>query len=180
MLILVPIGIGILIYVLIAKYSKKTYANYFAIVYSILLVFLSVQLIFEDELFSKNDALELVQELNIHLEDDFKIIDNESFTAIGDYYHTFELEISQKDKMEAIKSIRNSRNFKANGMNVIDYVYSAEVDRFEGEKQIQNYENKFGYIREYFKPNGKGFAPTFRRIIIDKKENKLTFEDIDE
>ena len=65
-------------------------------------------------------------------------------------------------------------------MNVIDYVYSAEVDQYEGEKQIQNYENKFGYIREYFKPNGKGFAPTFRRIIIDKKENKLTFEDIDE
>ena len=178
--ILIPIGIGFLIYFLIKKYSIKKYANYFAIVYSVIFLFIAIQIIFEDQLFSKNDALELVNEQDLHLNDNFKIINNETLSAIGDYYHTFELEISENDKVNAINKIKESKNYKQIGAKVNDFLYSAEIDRYEGEKQIQNYETEHSFVREYFLPNGEGYAPTFRRIIIDKEQNKLKFEEIDE
>jgi hypothetical protein len=35
-------------------------------------------------------------------------------------------------------------------------------------------------VRELFEPQGGGYAPTFRKIKIDKENNILVFEDIDE
>ena len=177
-LILLVVGIGYVMHAIIKTYGNKKYAKYFTIVYSFLCILLAVQMIFEDELFSQSDALELINEQDLKLTDNFKIVNNESSSAIGDYFHTFELEISENDKTNAINEIKASKNFKLSGTKVIDYLYSAEVDRYEGEKQIQNYETEYSFIREYFKPNGNGYAPTFRRIVIDKKQNKLKFQDI--
>ena len=54
-------------------------------------------------------------------------------------------------------------------------------DRYSGPKITQNYETLAAYVREYFQPGErKGYAPTFRRISIEKENNKLIFEDIDE
>ena len=54
------------------------------------------------------------------------------------------------------------------------------MDKYTGKKITQNYEDSTRFVREYFEPNGQGYAPTYRRIEIDKTENKLIFEDIDE
>ena len=178
--IALPIGIGYLIYFLIKKYWSKKIANYFAVFYSVIFLIISGQIIFEDQLFTKNDAKKLIEEQNIILQDDFKLITNRSETAIGDYYHTFELQITEKDKTEAINKIKTSDNFKLLGAQIIDYAYAVDINRYTGKKQIQNYETPNGFVREYFQPNGQGYAPTFRRIIIEKNTNKLIFEDIND
>ena len=178
--IILPILLGVLIYFLIKKYGNPKVAKYFAIVYGVILTVIAVNVIFEDQLFSKNDAKKLIGEQNIQLSEEFKILNNKSMSAIGDYYHTFTLEISEKDKSNGIKTIKNSTNFINDEKNVIDLLYDTNVNRYVGKKQTQNYETANYYVREYFQPNGKGYAPTFRRIKFDKNNNELIFEDIDE
>ena len=178
--IVLPIGLGILIYFLIKKYGSQKIAKYFAIIYSLILVVISINVIFEDQLFSKKDAKKLIEEQNIMLTDDFKILNNKTMTAIGDYYHTFTLEISTKDKTNGINKIKSSTNFANKKEKIIDYLYDSKVNRYYGPKQTQNYETNDYFVREYYEPNGNGYAPTFRRIKLDKNKNELIFEDIDE
>ena len=135
---------------------------------------------FEDKLFNKNEALVLVEEQEFKLTDNFDLVENKSMSAIGDYYHTFTLKISKRDKQNAISKIKSADNFKTNN-GLIESLLYQNIDRYFGPKVIQNYEDKFSYIREYFQPSGeKGYAPTFRRISISKTKDELTFEDIDE
>ena len=177
-ILLVPILIGYVIFRLIKHYSQIRYAKYFAIIYSLFLIGLILSVVFEDELFSKNDATELVEDLNFKLNDDFELIKNESFSGIGDYYHTFILEISDNDKNRLINEIKSSPNF----MN--DSIYSTRKlvypDRHKGKKTVWNYQNKTSYVREYFQPNGEGSAPTNRIISLDRISNELRFDDIDD
>lgn len=101
-------------------------------------------------------------------------------SAIGDYYHTFTLRISESDKQNAISEIKNADNFQSDN-NSVDHLLYLSDNRYFGPKVTQNYETEYAFVREYFKPSGqKGYAPTFRRISIDKQTNELTFEDIDE
>ncbi|AWA31153.1 hypothetical protein HYN48_14210 [Flavobacterium magnum] len=177
--VIIPIGLGISIYKLLRRNNKQKSANYFAIIYTSVLILVAINLIFEDELFTKSDAENLVTEQHIFLKDDFKLTENKSMSAVGDYYHTFTLEISTGDKERAINKIKTSSGFKIQGEKITDYLYE-NVNRYKGPTKIQNYETKDSFVREYFKPNGKGYAPTFRRISIDKLKNQLVFEDMDE
>ncbi|MDM1062544.1 hypothetical protein HXZ62_08205 [Empedobacter falsenii] len=74
----------------------------------------------------------MVEDLNFKLNDDFKLTENVSYWAIGDYYHTFTLEISDNDKNRLINEIKSSPNF------MIDSIYSttklAYPDRYKGKK----------------------------------------------
>lgn len=148
------------------------------IVYGLFIIYFSLISFYEDELFSKNDAIELVEDLDFKLNDDFELTQNVSYWGIGDYYHTFTLEISENDKNRLINEIKSSPNF----MN--DSIYSTTnriyPDRYKGRKAIWNYEDKESYVRQYFQPNGDGYAPTDRTITIDKGSNQLRFEDIDD
>lgn len=54
--------------------------------------------VFEDQLFTKHNAKELVEEQLILLVDKFEVKENKSMSAIGDYHHIFTLEISEPDK----------------------------------------------------------------------------------
>jgi hypothetical protein len=133
---------------------------------------------FADELFSKNDAIELLNDQDIHLNDDFKIEENKTSWAIGDYYHTFTLNISEKDKNRIIQEVKESPDYKDSTNEITQLLYSS-VEKTIGKRFTQNYETKYSYIREYYEENGEGIAPTFRSISIEKSENKLVFEDID-
>jgi len=136
--------------------------------------------VFEDQLFTKGNAKELVEEQQILLAEKFELKENKSMSAIGDYYHTFTLEISDLDKQNAILNIKIADNFKGKNSSIESLLYQQQ-DRYFGLKVVQNYETENSYIREYFQPSGrKGYAPTFRRISISKEVNELTFEDIDE
>ena len=136
--------------------------------------------VFEDQLFTKGNAKEFVEEQQFLLQDKFELKENKSMSAIGDYYHTFTLKISERDKQSAIAKIKSADNFKTDNTSIDQTLYLSD-NRYFGPKVTQNYQTENSYVREYFKPSGReGYAPTFRRISISKTNNELTFEDIDE
>jgi hypothetical protein len=171
-----PIGFTYLFYLIPKKLGHQKVGKILSSMFGLFVVTIFLLNIFEDDLFTKNDAKELLEEQNISLADKFDIESNVSHSAIGDYYHRFSLEISEEDKQKTIKEIQESENFKKLGL-VVDDLLSGNINRYHGQKISQNYETENSYIREYFKPNN-GYAPTFRRISVDKMSNKLTFEDI--
>ena len=173
----VPTAIGLLLYFIPKKLGYPKTGKVLTIIFGITIIILAGIIFFEDELFSKREARKLIEEQDIFLHDDFILKDNKSMWAPGDYYHTFTLIISNDDKDKAIDKIKASNEYKKLGQPIRDLVYETHR-RHEGPKVTQNYETENEYIREYLKPNGKEYAPTFRRIRIDKKESKLIFEDI--
>lgn len=175
----IPIGFGCLLYFVSKKLGYPKIAKYLTIIFGLIVLTSVLWNTFEDRFFTKNQAIKLVEEQQISLIDKFEIKQNKSASAIGDYYHTFTLKISKRDKQNAILKIKNTENFKTDNSSIESLLYQSQ-DRYFGPKIIQNYETENAYIREYFQPSGKqGYAPTFRRITISKLENELTFEDID-
>jgi len=177
----IPVGIGLLFYFIPKRLGYPKTAKYLTITYGLIVLVIGLFIVFEDQLFTKNNAKELVEEQKFKLNDEFELLNNESMSAIGDYYHTFTLEISDRDKQDAISKIKSSENYKTDNDSIETMLYLQAQDRYSGKKIIQNYETDNSYVREYFEPSGKeGYAPTFRRISISKINNELTFEDIDE
>lgn len=176
-----PIGLGLLFYFVPKKLGYPKTAKYLTISYGLIVLTIGLFIAFEDQLFTKNNAKELVEEQDFKLVDKFELLENESMSAIGDYYHTFTLKISETDKQNAIFKIKNADNFKRDNGSIESLMYQQAPGRYFGKKVIQNYETEKTYVRAYFEPSGKeGYAPTFRRISINKTENELTYEDIDE
>jgi hypothetical protein len=175
-----PIGLGLLFYFVPKKLGYPKTGKYLTIIFGLFVLTIVLWTVFEDDLFTKSNAKELVEEQQILLKDKFELKENKSMSAIGDYYHTFTLKISERDKQNAILKIKNDNNFKTENSLIKNLLYQ-EQDRYFGSKITQNYETKNSYVTEYFKPSGqKGYAPTFRRVSISKIENELKFEDIDE
>ena len=177
LLIGVPFGLGLLIYIIPRLVGYPKTGKILTIIYGLLVLLIALLVGFEDKFFSKKDAKKLVEEQGIILKDDFELVDNKSSWAIGDYFHTFSINISVQDRINAIENIKNSESFRKAGDSV-DEFSSKEFFHYSGPKLIQDYENEFSYIREYLQSNGNGYAPTFRRIMISKKGNLLTFQDI--
>jgi hypothetical protein len=175
-----PIGLVCLFYFVPKKLGYPKTGKYLAIIFGVLVLTLVLWTVFEDQLFTKDNAKELVEEQQILLEDNFELQENKSMSAIGDYYHTFTLIISERDKQKAILKIKSADNFKTDNSSIDETLYLSD-QRYFGPKVTQNYETEKAYVREYFQPSGQeGYAPTFRRILISKTKNELTFEDIDE
>ncbi len=179
-LILVAIIIGIvwLCFWIPKKCGYPKFGKYFSILVGTLIAIFILTGIFEDELFSKNDAKELLKEQNIELVDEFELTENKSMSGIGDYYHTFTLKITNRDKNKIIEEIQKAKNFNSD-LKTENYFENRD-DYYNGPKRIKNYETKNQFVRELFQPNGDNYAPTWRKIEIDKKSNLLTFEDIDD
>jgi hypothetical protein len=176
----VPIVVGLLLYFVPKKLGYPQLGKYLTLGFVFVIIVLVLAEVFRDQLFTKNAAKKLVEEQEILLNDNFELTNNQSMFA-GEYYHTFTLIISDNDKKNAIEKIKNSVDFNKSNESVRDLLRENFKNHYFGVKQIQNYETENSFIREYFEPSGKeGYAPTFRRIIIYKDENKLIFEDIDE
>lgn len=141
-------------------------------------IVITILTIFEDQLFSKRDAIKLLTRQEIVLNDDFELLINESMSGIGDYYHTFTLRISESDKERIVNEIIAAKNFSQN-IPTCGY-FSDQEDYYNGPKRIKYYETETRYIKELFEPQGKGYAPIYRVVGIDKIDNLLIFEDIDE
>jgi hypothetical protein len=175
----IPIGIGLLLYFIPKKLGFQKTAKYLTIVYGAIVLSCVCYIAFEDQFFTKQEARMLVEEQGFKLADEFDLVKNESMSGIGDYYHTFTLRLSERDRQDAILRITSAENFALSGATVKDP--RPGLNRYFGPTVSQNYQNHESYVREYFKPSGrKGYAPTFRRISVSKTANKLIFEDIDE
>lgn len=183
LIILLTIGLVVgLIYLgywIPKRFGNKKLGKWIAGILSITFLTLILSVVFEDELFFKSDAKKLLAEHNIELKDDFKLNSNQ-FTGISDFYHSFELKITETDKERLKNKITNADNYQ----NYVDDRFDIRADkpRYSDKNQVQeftaNYQTEWGFVYEYYKPNEKGYNPTFNRISILKKENKLIYENI--
>lgn len=175
-----PIGLIWLLNFIPKKLGYPKAGKYLAIIFGLFVLTIILWSAFEDQLFTKDNAKELVEEQQIILADEFELTENKSTSAIGDYNHTFTLKISDRDKQTAISKIISADNFKKDNSSVDQTIYLSD-DRYFGPKVTQNYETEKAFVREYFQPSGqKGYAPTYTKISISKLDNELTYEDIDE
>ncbi len=160
-------------------FGKRKLGKWIAGILSIAVLSLILSVVFEDELFFRSDAKELLAENNFELKDNFKLNSNE-FAGIKDFYHRFELTISESDKSRITNKITNAENYQ----NYVDKPIDIRVDkpRYADSSNDQiftaNYQTEREYIYEYYKPNEKGYTPTYHRISILKAENKLVYENI--
>lgn len=175
-----PIGIACLLYFIPKKLGYPKTGRYLTMIFGLLVLTIVLWTVFEDQLFTKENAKELVEEQKILLQDNFEFKENKSMSAIGDHYHTFTLKLSERDGQNAIMKIKSADNFKADNHSIEQMLYFSKK-RYFGPKVTQNYETEHAYVSEYFQPSGQvGYAPTFTRISISKIRNELTFEDINE
>jgi hypothetical protein len=171
-------GIAFLFYWIPKRFGYPKVGKVLAGLVGVFFIVMAILTIFEDQLFSKRDAIKLLSRQEIVLNDDFELINNESMSAIGDYYHTFTLRISESDKERIVHEIVSAKDFNKN-IPTGSY-FSDRDDYYNGPKRIKYYETETRYIKELFEPQGKGYAPTYRKIGVDKDDNLLIFEDIDE
>ena len=177
-IILVIFLIGYLIYKFLRYINFPKLAILATVAYVLFIIYIPISIIYEDELFFKRDAIELVEDLDFKLNDDFEIIENTSNWGIGESYHTFILEISDNDRNRLINEIKTSKNYMSDSIFSTDKI--VYPDRYKGKKTVWNYEDESWYTRHYFQPNGEGYAPIDRSISISKTSNELRFEDIDD
>lgn len=168
--IILPFGFGFLLYYIPKKLGFIKTGIAFSVGYFLLLFGLILYAIFEDDLFTKNQARNILIEENFYLKDDFEIIENDN----NEFSHIFELKISTKDKCSIIDKIKNTKNFKPEN-DTIPFI-EQNLDRYFGPEVFKNYETVEYFIHERFKPNGKGYSPTWITISVDKTENKLSYE----
>lgn len=90
------IGLIWLCFWLPKKLGYSKFGKYLSIIVGVLIGLYVLSGIFEDELFSKKNATELLAEQNIKLNDEFELNENKSMSSIGDYYHTFTLKNFRK------------------------------------------------------------------------------------
>lgn len=168
------IGIAFMLYYTIKKLGYPKAGIILSSIFGILIAYITIPTIFEDELFSKSQVQELLKKQNIELMDDFERTHNKPMSAIGVHYHTFTLEISERDKERIINQIKSSRNFTSLSEPKSDI--KRLTDYNEGETVIQDYETEREFVRKLLEPHGKGYSPSWRIIYLDKNENKLRFE----
>jgi hypothetical protein len=149
-----PIGLVCLFYFVPKKLGYPKTGKYLAVSFGLLVLTLVLWTIFEDQLFTKNNAKELVEEQQILLKDNFELQENKSMSAIGDYYHTFTLIISKRDKQKAIVKIKSADNFKTDDSTIDQTLFLSKKRNF-GPKLTQNYETENAFVRQYFQPSGR-------------------------
>lgn len=179
LIIELTIGLIYLGYWIPKWFGKRKSGKWKARILSVSVLILIHSFVFEDELFFKLDARELIAEHTIELKDKFELNSNE-FIRIKDFYHRFELTISESDKSKITNKITNAEN----DQHLEDEPIDIRVDKpryaesNNNQEFTANYQTESEYIYEYYKPNEKGYKPTYHRISILKAENKLIYENI--
>lgn len=133
--------------------------------------------IYADELFTRDDARDLILEHDFVLLDPFEIIKNESSAAIGDYEHMFTLKISDDDKNRVIQKIKSTQNYSPNRDSSEELRF--RLPREEQVVKIQNYETNKYFVYEYFE-SSKDIGYSEIIISINKAKSELIFHEIDE
>ena len=140
------------------------------------LIVLALVIIFDDYIFFKSDAKEYLAQQHVVLEDNFTIQNNES-SGIMDYFHSFKLEISEKDKMRIIAQIKAEDTYQ-DTINNRFHLPTLAKNRYKGDTLYANYQTEWAYKKALFYANGEGYTPTYRVISVSKEKNELTFEEI--
>ncbi len=178
-IIALPFGIGWLLFFIPKKLGYPKLAKYLLLTYCLAVITVALLLIFEDQLFTRNEAKELVETHTIKLQDKFEIINNSSSFSPGNYHHIFTLKISARDDYRAKQIIKNAAKLNPKKISMDSLVLSPENHYF-GPKVEHAYETEDVFISEHFHPSGQQrYAPLYTTIAVRKTENTLIFEDID-
>lgn len=94
-------GIPYLTYFIFKKLGKQKLGKILGLATLSVFVLLTIYAIFEDDFFFKSSARKELKKLDLVLKDDFQILKNES-GGFNDYYHIFELKISDKDEKRLV------------------------------------------------------------------------------
>jgi hypothetical protein len=118
-----------------------------------------------DWTFNENDAQKILSEHGIELENKFELLSNES-GGFTDYYHIFEIELSEPD-YEKVKSIITKDK---------NYIGKLENNWWDKRPELRNldtmnYENQYKYIRDYSE-HGKMEDGTFHFVFELSKTKK--------
>ncbi|HMG93728.1 MAG TPA: hypothetical protein VK589_26905 [Chryseolinea sp.] len=117
----------------------------------------------KDYLFFKSDAKEFLSKHDIHLNDDFRIIHNDSDEILG-AFQKFSLEISPTDKLRIIESITSSVNFGKDDF----------IEQENNSRTTINYEDNKSFIRKSRQAFGRNEVPIIEIVQVNKGINTLT------
>lgn len=100
-----------LTYWVLRFYGKKRLGSISSVIIATAFLLIAASPWIEDWTFNKKDASELLEQQGIRLNDNFKLVKNESI-GLFDYYETFTVEISASDFVRIETQVRNSRSFQ--------------------------------------------------------------------
>lgn len=130
LLFLLPIVFLWLLYFVAKKLGDEKIGKVLVGVFSVLYLLFWGSFIFEDELFFKSDARDILAKQNIVLKDDFEIKDNDISGGIGEYYQTLVLEISAEDKARLIEEYKKGKDTLRYWENEKSYFIGRGKDNF--------------------------------------------------
>lgn len=168
------VGLLFLSYWIPKKFGKRKLGLWLSGILTLGILLFAITIVFEDKFFFKSDAQDRLREHNIELKDDFKIISNKS-GGILDYSHQFTLKISAEDKESLINQIKSAANYQ----DEVDEMFDFRIDK-PRHSDIDtvftaNYNDKWNYTYQYYKPNQQGNKPIWDIISISKKDTTLTY-----
>ena len=131
-------GIPYLTYFIFKKFGKRKIGKIVGIVIFTVFVLFTTYVAYEDYFFFKSSARKELKEMDLVLNDDFEILKNES-GGFTDYYHIFELKISEKDATKLLgNKYLNSKEVTIKHTDLESNIWK-EV-RIDTEKYILTYE----------------------------------------
>jgi hypothetical protein len=160
----IPVGFLVLLYYIGKRLESKRTGIILSSSVGLFFLLCFLYLRFEDQLFTRSNARELLLTNKIELKDDFEIIENETNFAIGDFHQRFELTITTRDKSLLISHFKR----KTDSINSILEKYPNSFKEY--------HENSDGFSKE----NSKHSEIEEDFIFISKKENKLIYELVQE
>ena len=183
-LVAVLIGILFLIAAPISFFILK-YLGYKKLGIIVSLIMVSIVLIpffllyFESELYSKSDAKKDLSLINLALKDDFEISKSE-ISGMPEYYQFTDLRISQKDKQNIIKEIKNSTNFELrDSITHLRFIVNNQNSWEKDTTIVHNFQFKDQIIREvYIKKDG--YIPINLKIEMKDNSDILKLERIED
>ena len=108
MLVLITSGVS---YLLLKHYGYKKTGFFVSFAIAFIVIIPVLYLIFESEIYSKNDVREDLKNAGVVLNDDFEIKEND-IIGLSDYYQFTKIKISDTDRDKIIRLIKNAKNFK--------------------------------------------------------------------
>lgn len=159
------------------RYGYKKLGYFFARCLSLIWLGVFIYIVFKDSFFTKKEALTLLSQENIFLQDDSTLLYNRTVDSAGNSYHTFTLSISRDDWLQLREMILSDDLYEEINSPKIDFLIDYP-NRYYGTISYQISENSFSFFKESFRPNGEMKTPTYKRISLSKKRSIIRYQKI--
>ena len=156
-------------------YGRKKIGTISALIISGFFLLIIMQPWISDWTFNKRDAQKILTYHGFNLNDNFKIIRNES-GGFRDYYHSFTIEISDSDYQTIAKTIRNSNNYQGLITDLTKQLPMAGYRTFD----TVNYETNYHIEREYFSQQKMDDGTFHFHFQLSKTKDELSYIGSDE